>query len=819
MALHRSPLALVPLLLLGLLAASAAPAEILVETYRSPFGIPWSAAVNRTDGSVWAATGGSVMHLAEDGTVLSQADGFWGPFGVSVNPTDGSCWVADCMNGEVVRLAPDGTELWRVAGFDQPWSVSVNPNDGSAWVAAVGTWECTSGCFLNSGVYHLSQDGAVLWAGHTFAGPLAVSVNPTDGSCWVANTYGDQIVHLAADGTELWRGGGFYYPCSVSADPNDDSCWVADAGDWDDGLDQYVGSAVVHLGADGTELWRTTGLNGPSCVAVNSEDSSCWVSEPENFRMVHLSKEGLELCWVQNLSGDLAVNPADDSCWVAHSGRVEVVHISETGSVLWRGGGPFGVPWTISTNPTDGSCWVTDFYSGDVIHVAEDGVELARNTSMDAVCSVAVNPTDASYWVTDPCWGEVAHFAADGTVLSRDGSFTMAECVSVNPADSSCWVSDTYDGLVVHLSDGGDRLWTGTDFCGAVGLSVNSADDSVWVVDCPDSEVVHLAENGAELWRSAPFYDAYSLSVNPTDGSCWMADWWYDEVIHVAADGTELWRGFDFYGPECVSVNPTDGSCWVADAWYDRVVHLAASGAQLSWVGGFYGPHSVSVNSTDGSCWVADTYNAQIVRLARWFDDVPTSHWSFDSAYACVGAGIVSGYDDGLYHPEWAVTRDQMAVYISRAISTPTGPGSLAEYTPPATPSFSDVETDYWAYTYIEYAVGNNIVGGYDDQTYHPEYILDRGQMAVFIAHAIVDPFGDEGLATYQPPDTPTFPDVSNTGYGEDGTDPFWAYKHVEYIAGEGVCGGYDDDCYHPEYTCTRDQMAVYIARAFDLPT
>lgn len=37
--------------------------------------------------------------------------------------------------------------------------------------------------------------------------PISVSVNPTDGSCWVADTGHQQVVHLAEDGAELWRGG------------------------------------------------------------------------------------------------------------------------------------------------------------------------------------------------------------------------------------------------------------------------------------------------------------------------------------------------------------------------------------------------------------------------------------------------------------------------------------------------------------------------------------------------------------------------------------------------------------------------------------
>jgi len=88
-----------------------------------------------------------------------------------------------------------------------------------------------------------------------------------------------------------------------------------------------------------------------------------------------------------------------------------------------------------------------------------------------------------------------------------------------------------------------------------------------------------------------------------------------------------------------------------------------------------------------------------------------------------------------------------------------------------------------------------------------------------------VAPTGEAALADYVPPSTPTFPDVLNTGYGEDGTEPFWAYKHIEYCVEHGIVQGYpyaqEDDSvlylYQPDDVVTRDQMAVYIARAFGL--
>jgi hypothetical protein len=56
-------------------------------------------------------------------------------------------------------------------------------------------------------------------------------------------------------------------------------------------------------------------------------------------------------------------------------------------------------------------------------------------------------------------------------------------------------------------------------------------------------------------------------------------------------------------------------------------------------------------------------------------------------------------------------------------------------YTPPSAPSFADVPTNYWAYKYIEYCRAQDIVHGYSDG-YHPEDVVTRDQMAVYVARA-----------------------------------------------------------------------------------
>ncbi len=88
--------------------------------------------------------------------------------------------------------------------------------------------------------------------GHAFSNPQSVSVDPTDGSCWVTDYGHDQVVHLSVVGAELWRsaGGAFSKPPCVSVNPMDGSCWVTDIGH----------SQVVHL------CRRSSSLSAPATV-------------------------------------------------------------------------------------------------------------------------------------------------------------------------------------------------------------------------------------------------------------------------------------------------------------------------------------------------------------------------------------------------------------------------------------------------------------------------------------------------------------------------------------------------------------------------
>jgi hypothetical protein len=275
--------------------------------------------------------------------------------------------------------------------------------------------------------------------------------------------------------------------------------------------------------------------------------------------------------------------------------------------------------------------------------------------------------------------------------------------------------------------------------------------------------IAHLAEDGTELWRGDTGMRCAAHEVNSADGFCWVVGPCDGVVVLLAEDGAELWRGEDFVHPWFASVNPTDGSCWVADFGTSQIVHL-------------------------------------VIERSALFSDVPEEFWACGEIEACAGAGIVSGYGDATYSPSAAIDRAQMAVYIARAMAG--GERNIPEGPRPR--SFFDVPRDHWAFDHIEYLKAADVVTGYAVGLYAPGLPVSRDQMAVYIARArgwVAN--GDDMTGA-----PALFPDVP-AGH--------WAGAAIQQCLDRGVLEGYEDGCCHPDRVVTRDQMAVYIARAFGL--
>ena len=180
------------------------------------------------------------------------------------------------------------------------------------------------------------------------------------------------------------------------------------------------------------------------------------------------------------------------------------------------------------------------------------------------------------------------------------------------------------------------------------------------------------------------------------------------------------------------------------------------------------------------------------------FADVPIGYWAYEGIQSLADSGITSGCGGGNYCPTEEVTRAQMAKFLERGIHG-------TAFIPPAATGtvFDDVPTTYWAADWIEALAADSITSGCGGGNYCPDASVDRGQMAVFLLKS-------KHGSDYVPPQ------ATGTLF-DDVPASFWAASWIEQLANEGITMGCDADNYCPNDPVTRDSMAVFLTRTFNL--
>ncbi len=93
---------------------------------------------------------------------------------------------------------------------------------------------------------------------------------------------------------------------------------------------------------------------------------------------------------------------------------------------------------------------------------------------------------------------------------------------------------------------------------------------------------------------------------------------------------------------------------------------------------------------------------------------------------AASDAGIISGYEDGTFRPERALSREEAAVVLSRAFGYLSGYNNARKYT-----DYPDITAG--ARNAVSYAVQKGIISGYPDGTMKPKRKVTRAEAAVMI--------------------------------------------------------------------------------------
>ena len=182
------------------------------------------------------------------------------------------------------------------------------------------------------------------------------------------------------------------------------------------------------------------------------------------------------------------------------------------------------------------------------------------------------------------------------------------------------------------------------------------------------------------------------------------------------------------------------------------------------------------------------------------FGDVSAADPLYNEINAFAQAGITSGCGVDQFCPGAFVTRDEMAIFIVRAIFHGND-----NFTYTTTPYFTDVTPTTFGFKWIQKLKDLGITSGCTATTYCPSEQVNRDQMAVFIIRARL------GVSIAGPGPTFTYP---TTPYFTDATAANeFAFPWIQRMKVEGITSGCTATTYCSTSPVTREQMATFIMR------
>ena len=176
------------------------------------------------------------------------------------------------------------------------------------------------------------------------------------------------------------------------------------------------------------------------------------------------------------------------------------------------------------------------------------------------------------------------------------------------------------------------------------------------------------------------------------------------------------------------------------------------------------------------------------VRSGSLFSDV-TGHWAEEQINQLADDGVITGFEDGTYHPDAQVTRAEMVTLLARLTGWPAWENAVI---------FSD-PIPAWASGAVNAAVARGVVTGYPDNTFKPSNPVTRAEAAVILDKALALPYMAPAL-----------------NFGDAGQIPAWAADSLNRVVAAGLMRGYEDNTIRPGASLTRAEIAVLLQRAQD---
>jgi uncharacterized surface protein with fasciclin (FAS1) repeats len=178
------------------------------------------------------------------------------------------------------------------------------------------------------------------------------------------------------------------------------------------------------------------------------------------------------------------------------------------------------------------------------------------------------------------------------------------------------------------------------------------------------------------------------------------------------------------------------------------------------------------------------------------FSDVGADYWSSPFIQALATRNVITGFPDGTFKPNQAVTRAEFATMIQKAFNqNPVRQLSAS--------GFTDVPANYWASAAIREAYESGFMAGYPDNTFRPNQQIPKVQAIAALSSGL-------NLST-----TNSASDILNNYYTDASAIPSYAVNNVAAATEANIVVNYPNvKQLNPDVPLTRAEAAALLYQA-----
>jgi virginiamycin B lyase len=480
---------------------------------------------------------------------------------------------------------------------------------------------------------------------------------------------------------------------------------------------------------------------------------------------------------------EIIVGP-DGNLWFTEISGNRIGRITPVGTIVeFPLPASSGMPSGITAGP-DGNIWFTEvgyFYFGKIARITPAGVitEFPLPNPEGAPSGITAGP-DGNLWFTESYPSRIGRITPAGVITEFPLPQPKSQPVSITAgSDGNLWFTESWTDRIGRMTPGGVLTEFPLPQPNSQPVDITAGPDGhLWFTESNPSRIGRISPEGiiTEFPLPTPDSGPYSITTGP-DSNLWFTEGTNNWIGRITPSGeiTEVPWSLSGSASGDLTFGP-DGNLWFTASWDNQIVRMS----------GF-----------------APLPTATPPRCTIQFRDVPVESWAYGYIRYLVCQHLASGYSDGTFRPDSAITRAQLTKLTVLAVGLPLT-------LPAGAPHFSDVPPVHPFYHYIEAARAAGLISGYSDGTFHPNAPVSRAQLAKILV-------GARNLPVLHP-SRPAFGDVLPS---------HWAYSYIETVYAHGIVGGYmcgaaGEPCpgsyFRPGADATRAQLSTMFYQAFAVP-